>query len=50
MKLVLTAYGDDTTALLEALDSLRDRIESGATVGRSATDEWVLEFDVYDVE
>lgn len=48
MKLTLTMYADDVDAMLEALDSLRDRIESGATVGRGATDEWSMVFDIVD--
>lgn len=47
MKLELTMYGDDVTALVQAIDALRDKVAIGITIGSGATDEWAYNYNLY---
>jgi hypothetical protein len=46
MKLTMMMTADDVTAMVDALEDVRDKVESGATIGKVATDEWYVEFEV----
>ena len=48
MKMTLTVYADDVTALVEALEQAKQDASIGITVGGGATDEWAYDFDVID--
>lgn len=44
MKLELTMFADDVTALVEALTALVDKVQNGSTIGGGATSEWAYNF------
>lgn len=46
MKMTMTVYADDVTALVQALEQALQDASIGVTVGKSGTEEWAYSFDV----